>query len=143
MSTTPSTLDRREFVMTGLTVSALGSALALAGSRAMAQAGQQAAPAADVKKPESASQEIDASKLIPDSNPLVVALKYTPDATKAQLRNTVRQGVSAKDQFCNGCQLYKAAGTLKGTKDEVGVCQMIPGGNVMGRGWCNSWVKKA
>jgi hypothetical protein len=146
MSSNLNGLDRREFVMKGLTVSAVGSFVALAAGRIYAQPATPAAapavtpPAAPAAVP---TTEIDAGKLLPDNNPLVIALKYTPDAAKAELRKAPRQGVEAKDQFCSNCQLYKAAGILKGTKEELGVCQMIPGGNVKAAGWCNSWVKKA
>ncbi len=130
-------LDRRAFVLKGLTVSALGTMVAAVSTRAFAQGAAPAAPAA------APNAEIEAAKLIPANNPLVVALKYSDDASKAELRKAARQGVEAKDQTCANCQLYKASGTLKGTKEELGVCQMIPGGLVKGAGWCNSWVKKA
>lgn len=77
-----------------------------------------------------------ACKPVADNDPVATAIKYVPDATKAQNR-PAKMGVEGKDQTCQNCQLYTA-----GAKD-TGKCTMIATGCVSAKGWCTAWVKKA
>ncbi|MEZ4741820.1 MAG: high-potential iron-sulfur protein [Bdellovibrionota bacterium] len=127
-------VTRRDFILGGLCVTACTTAASLMSKQAFA-AGKEA----DEKK----GEVIEASKLVPADNPMAQALKYSHDAAKSKFRTADKAGVKAKDQFCHNCQLFVATGTLKGSKDTVGKCQILPTGYVKGDGWCNSWVKKA
>lgn len=123
-------VSRRAFMINGASTVALGTvASAAVASGTMKKAADAAA--------------IEAKDLVKEDNPLAKGLKYVMDATKAPERKTDRAGVKAADQFCEGCQLFTMPTTLKGTKEGVGKCQMIPTGYVKSKGWCNSWIKKA
>ncbi len=136
-----SQMSRRDLIMTGAGAAAM---MPLALSSAV----QAKDKKADDKK--AAGKEIEEKLLLPKTHPMSTALKYYHDAgeaTKAGVRKAEKFGVAADKQFCDNCALYKEPfGTLKGTKEAVGKCQMIVGGDntwVKAKGWCNSWQKKA
>ena len=80
-------------------------------------------------------QKVFAGDLAKDSDPLVKALGYVPQAKDAKDRKD-------KKAQCSSCQFYSDP-TGKAAQ---GKCQLIASGEVLGSGWCRSYsvrVKKA
>lgn len=65
---------------------------------------------------------------VPD-DPTAKSLKYVHDAVKSARPSA--------DQFCNNCRYFRGAQT-----DEWAPCDLFPGKQVAGAGWCNVWAKK-
>lgn len=70
-----------------------------------------------------------ADSRVSEDDPTAQALKYVHDAEKS-----VRPSA---DQFCNNCRYFRGAQT-----DEWAPCDLFPGKQVAGAGWCNVWAKK-
>jgi len=123
--------SRRRFLLKSSLV--LGGAIA--GASAFAQAKKP-----DAKKPvEKAGADLP---LVDEKAPLAVTLKYSSDAAKVPAALKVaKAGVAGKDQNCGNCMFYTKAG--KHGADEAGKCQLFTQGNVLSKGWCSSWAKKA
>lgn len=68
--------------------------------------------------------------LVTPDDPTAKALKYVPDASKAQ-------GAKPGSK-CANCNFYKGAGGAA-----QGPCQIFPGKAVKAAGWCASWAAKA
>jgi hypothetical protein len=67
---------------------------------------------------------------VDEDDPTAKSLKYVHDATKSERPDD--------SQFCNNCQYFKGdAGS------EWARCDIFPGKQVAGPGWCNVWTKKA
>jgi len=72
-----------------------------------------------------------AGPLASESDPLVKALGYVPDAKNAKDRKD-------KKANCKSCQFYSAADA----NATQGKCQLIASGEVMATGWCRSYAAK-
>ena len=68
---------------------------------------------------------------VSEDEPMAKALNYVHDA------GSVDAAKRFSDQFCNNCALYDGA-----IDDEWAGCNLFPGKNVAGRGWCSAWVAK-
>lgn len=71
----------------------------------------------------------DAPKVSED-DPVAQSLKYVHDATKSERPDD--------SQLCNNCQYFKGDASA-----EWAPCDIFPGKQVAGAGWCNVWAKKA
>lgn len=78
-------------------------------------------------------------ELIDPNDSLAKAVNYqhSHDAVKDASLKVERGGVAFKDQFCDNCSLYSKV------SDTTGRCTIFPKKLVQGKGWCNSWNKKA
>lgn len=91
-----------------------GSAMGLA-----ALAGSALLPAA----------RLHAGDKVSEDDSTAQALKYKHDATASER--------PSDDQFCHNCRYYKGT-----QSDEWAACDLFPGKEVAGKGWCNVWAKK-
>ena len=73
-----------------------------------------------------------ANPLASETDPLVKALGYVPNAKDAKDRKD-------KKANCKSCQFYIAADD----KAAQGKCQLIASGEVLATGWCRSYAVKA
>jgi hypothetical protein len=64
-----------------------------------------------------------------------LALGYVEDAARAD--KVKFQNYMAGSQ-CSGCANY-----LGQAGDPAGACKIFPGKNVVAKGWCSAWIKKA
>ncbi len=64
-----------------------------------------------------------------------VALGYVEDSAKA---DKAKYPKHTPDQRCNNCQLYQGK-----VADAQAPCGVFGGKQVVGKGWCSAWVKKA
>ena len=67
---------------------------------------------------------------ISESDPLVAAMKYKADATKAAERKDATA-------TCANCALYSGK-----AGDATGPCSIFQGKLVTANGWCTAWAKK-
>ena len=84
--------------------------------------------------------------MLEENNPQGKALGYFKDASKVDTKKFSKRASDAakKEQFCDTCQLYKKVTDVGGK--EIGTCTLFMAPklrHVYGKGWCNSWVKKA
>lgn len=86
----------------------------------------------------------DAMKLVdPIKDQMAKSMNYQHDKKKVPKDlQTKRMETEFKDQSCKNCTFYIDPKGKIG-KDNVGTCQLIPGGKVKEAGWCNTWSKKA
>ena len=70
-----------------------------------------------------------------DKDPQAVALGYVEDASKADVKKYPKY---ATGQMCTNCTLYQGKAS-----DALGGCAIFPGKQVVGKGWCGAWAKKA
>ena len=73
-----------------------------------------------------------ANPLASETDPLVKALAYVPNAKDAK-------GRKDKKANCKNCQFFIAADD----KATQGKCQLIASGEVLAAGWCKSYAVKA
>jgi len=73
--------------------------------------------------------------MLAETDPQAVALGYKADATKVDKAKFPKY---AAGQACANCTLFQGKPT-----DAAGVCPIFAGKQVAGKGWCNSYVKKA
>ncbi len=76
-----------------------------------------------------------APELVKDSDANAVALGYSSDGSKTDVKKYPQYAVG---QSCSGCTLY--GGTAK---DASAACPIFGGKHVSGKGWCSAWAKKA
>jgi hypothetical protein len=76
---------------------------------------------------------------VPATDPTAIALKYQPDATKADRAAAARPGKPPAEQMCANCQFRLAD---QGGGDWSG-CSLFPGKLINVNGWCASWTLKA
>ncbi|MDP3252330.1 MAG: high-potential iron-sulfur protein [Hydrogenophaga sp.] len=82
-----------------------------------------------------ATAQAQTAAMVNEKDPTAVALGYTADATKVDMKKYPKY---AAGQKCSNCQLYtgKAA-------DPAGGCGIFPGKMVGANAWCSAYVKKA
>ena len=68
-----------------------------------------------------------------ESDPIAQALGYKHDATKVDAKKYPQYKAGSN---CANCQFYQG-------KDAWGVCPLLGGKQVNGKGWCQAWAKKA
>ena len=72
---------------------------------------------------------------VQESDPQAQALGYRDDTTKVDAAKYPKHSPS---QDCANCQLYQGK-----AGDASGPCPLFGGKQVMAKGWCSAWVKKA
>ncbi len=70
---------------------------------------------------------------VDEKDPAAVGLGYKHDATKVVAK---RYPQYKAGNNCANCQFYQG-------KDAWGVCPLLGGKQVAGKGWCQAWAKKA
>lgn len=73
--------------------------------------------------------------LLQEGDDEALAVGYRADASKVDAKKYPKY---AKGQTCANCQLY----TPDGSKPSGG-CALFYGKDVLAKGWCNAWEKKA
>lgn len=76
-----------------------------------------------------------AAPMVNETDPAAAGLGYAADSTKVDVKKYPKH---AKEQMCNGCQLYAGK-----PKETAGPCPLFAGKQVAAQGWCSAWVKKA
>lgn len=75
--------------------------------------------------------------LLPETDPIAVALGYRADAASVDLtKHPTKANDAGAPQLCSNCSLYKASAD---GQTGVGACAAIPGRLVAGAGWCSAW----
>ena len=74
-------------------------------------------------------------ELVKDTDPNAVALGYSSDGSKTDVKKYPQYAAS---QSCSTCVLF--TGTAK---DTSAVCPVFGGKAVSAKGWCSAWAKKA
>lgn len=87
------------------------------------------APRAKVSLAQGAKQRLD------EKDPQAQSLGYRHDAAKVDRKKFSKYQAG---QTCDNCQLFQAKPGA-----EWGPCQIFPGKEVNGKGWCSAYVKKA
>ena len=72
--------------------------------------------------------------LLDEKDPLAAGLGYVSDATKA---DKAKYKTYAAGQACGTCALYQ------GKADPKGACPLYAGKQVLAKGWCSAFAKKA
>lgn len=70
---------------------------------------------------------------VDEKDPAAVGLGYKHDATKVDAKKYPQYKAG---NACGNCQFYQG-------KDAWGVCPLLGGKQVNGKGWCSAWAKKA
>ncbi len=70
---------------------------------------------------------------VDEKDPAAVGLGYKHDATKVDAKKYPQYKAG---NICGNCQFYQG-------KDAWGVCPLLGGKQVNGKGWCQAWAKKA
>ena len=70
-----------------------------------------------------------------EKDPQAAGLGYVEDATKTDTKKFPKY---ASGQLCNNCVLYQGKAS-----DALAGCAIFAGKQVVGKGWCNAWAKKA
>ncbi len=91
------------------------------------------------------AKAVDASMPnVKESDPQAKALNYCIDAEKAAKSKKpscpARKSSEHAGESCHSCQLFTK--TTGDGKSEMGKCLVMPGVQVYGTGWCNSFSKK-
>lgn len=73
--------------------------------------------------------------MLDEKEPAAVALGYVEDAARA---DKVKFKNYVAGSQCSGCGNY-----LGQSGDPAGACKIFPGKNVVAKGWCSAWIKKA
>ena len=79
--------------------------------------------------------QASAQATLDEKDPQAVALGYSSDSTKADIKKYPKH---ENAQQCGGCALYQAKAT-----DALGNCPLFAGKQVNAKGWCSAWAKKA
>src|ERR1700712_2631137 len=75
-----------------------------------------------------------AQPLLDVNDPVGKSLGYTPESAKV---NAAENPTHKPDQKCGNCvQFQGKAG------DKQGACNLFPGKDVLGAGWCKVWAQK-
>ena len=74
-------------------------------------------------------------KMVDEKEPQAVALGYVTDAARADAKKFPKY---AAGQVCGNCSLYQGKAT-----DPAAPCAIFAGKQVVAKGWCSAWVKKA
>lgn len=87
-----------------------------------------------------AMAKAQAGGMVDENSAQAKAMMYKADATKITDKKvmTERQGVPFAKQKCDNCSLFQGK-----VGDAAGGCPLFAGQKVAGKGWCNSWNKKA
>lgn len=72
-----------------------------------------------------------AAEKVSEDDEAAQQLHYTHDASTSTAR-------TSDDQFCYNCRYFKGD-----ADDEWAGCDLFPGKDVSGQGWCNTWTKKS
>jgi hypothetical protein len=67
---------------------------------------------------------------VDESDPTAQSLKYMHDATQSERTDS--------SQLCNNCLYFKGS-----AGDEWARCDLFPGKQVNGNGWCSAWTQKS
>ena len=70
-----------------------------------------------------------------ESDPQAAALGYRADATRVDAAKYPQHTAA---QICSGCNFFQGQ-----TAAAQAPCQLFAGKQVMAKGWCSGWVKKA
>ena len=76
-----------------------------------------------------------AAPVLDESDPQAVALGYKADNTKV---DKAKYPSHTPDQMCSACQFYGGKAS-----DASAPCQLFAGKQVMAKGWCSGFNKKA
>lgn len=83
-------------------------------------------------------------EMVDPKNPQAQALGYYPDATKVDNKKWPKHaGAEGAKQLCNNCQFYIVDKGADPTKVAQAPCQILMNKGVPGKGWCNTWTKRA
>ncbi len=78
---------------------------------------------------------VRAQARLDEKDPQALALGYVADAARADMKKYPKY---APGQNCAGCALFQAK-----PGDVAGNCPLYAGRQVLAKGWCGAWVKKA
>lgn len=70
-----------------------------------------------------------------ETDPQAVALGYSPDATKTDVKKYPNYSAG---RSCDGCVLFQGK-----AGDSSGSCAVFGNKLVVNKGWCSAWTKKA
>lgn len=83
-------------------------------------------------------------EMIDPKNPQASALGYHEDASKVDPKKWPKHaGPEGAKQYCNNCQFYIVDKGADPTKVDAAPCQILMNKGVKGKGWCNTWTKRA
>lgn len=85
-------------------------------------------------EPATAAAPVAAGGLVDEKDPQAAALGYVAVAAKADKTKFAKY---ADGQACSNCALYLGAAA------EQGGCPLFPGKQVLAKGWCSAYNKKA
>ena len=72
--------------------------------------------------------------LVDGNDPVAKSLGYTPDSSKV---NAAENPTHKPTQKCANCVQFQGAVT-----DKQAACNLFPGKDVLGAGWCKVWAQK-
>ncbi len=83
-------------------------------------------------------------EMVDSKNPQAQALGYHADAKKVDTKKWPKAaGPEGAKQLCNNCQFYIVEKGADPTKVATAPCQILMNKGVEGKGWCNTWTKRA
>ena len=82
----------------------------------------------------SEAQAAAAQPLVDVNDPVAKSLGYTPDSSKV---NAAENPTHKPTQKCANCVQFQGAVT-----DKQAACNLFPGKDVLGAGWCKVWAQK-
>jgi hypothetical protein len=81
---------------------------------------------------------------VKETDPQAQALGYYIDAKKVDTKKwTKRAGTDGANQFCYNCSLFQTPKGVDAKTVSSAPCPIFANKKVAGKGWCNSWAKKA
>ena len=81
------------------------------------------------------STSAHAQTTVLEADPQAVALGYSPDATKTDVKKYPNYSAG---RSCDGCVLFQGK-----AGDSSGSCAVFGNKLVANKGWCSAWTKKA
>ena len=75
-----------------------------------------------------------AQPLVDGNDPVAKSLGYVPDTTKV---SAAENPTHKPEQKCGNCVQFQGKAT-----DKQGACNLFPGKDVAGPGWCKVWAQK-
>jgi len=80
------------------------------------------------------SAQAAAQPLVDVNDPVAKSLGYVPDSTKV---NAAENPTHKPTQKCGNCVQFQGK-----VADKQGACNLFPGKDVAGAGWCKVWAQK-
>lgn len=83
-------------------------------------------------------------EMVKEADPQALALGYVADAKKVDTKKwSKKAGPDGAGQFCNTCALYQVPAGKDPKTVPQAPCPIFANKGVEGKGWCNSWAKRA